>query len=369
MQSWINWLDQVFLTLEKRIRLWPTAGLIGAGVYLLAMAYVSDETFRPGPHGWAYMGLSKAPFDFETPSSVGYRRLAPLLGYFLGLRGSRFLWLTALAAVAIPATLYAHLRGSRGFAPSTATGLVFLIGLSNVLTIHFIGQGYVDPVYYLCIMWAFLLADRSGWSLLFMGLAPLVHECTLVLWPAWVLLRFAAMRNQGKPPWLAPLLGIAVLLPWIAWRIVADRVLHVSADFTFSFYFSEKNIHTMLKSQLPMLPLGLFWALKLGWVLPLQGIRHYFMRGDFLRMAAALLLLAGVVSQALIAMDMGRLFCLAFPLVIIAAIDLHKPETSPFLTRRIWWLVLLGLPLLTYYLGGNVVLPLLPWPLRSIMVE
>ena len=367
MQSWLHWLDRVFWALERRIRLWPVAGLTGVIVFLLAMAYVSDETFRSGSHGWSYMQLAKNPFDFESPNALGYRRLGPLLGYLLGLRGDRFLWLTALAAMAIPASLYAHLRASRGFAPSTATGLVLLIGLSNVLTIHFIGQGYVDPLYYLCVLWAFLLVDRSYGSLVFMVLAPLIHEATLVLLPAWVFLRFAALRDQGRPGWTAVAWGFAVLLPWIGWRVFADRVLHISADFTFSFYFSEENIQTMIKDQLPLLPLGLFWALKLGWVLPLQGIRHYFQQGDLLRLAAALLVLVGVVAQALIAMDMGRLFCLAFPLVAIAAIDLHRPETAALLTRRIWWLVLLGLPLLSYYVGGKFIVPLLPWPLRSLL--
>jgi hypothetical protein len=369
MQSWIHWLDRVFLTMERRIRLWPTAWLIGAGVYLLAMAYVSDEKFGAGAHGSWYMAMSETPFDVETPNSVGYRRLAPFIGYLLGFRGSRFLWFTALAAIAIPATLYLHLRSSRGFAPAAAIGLVTLIGISNVLTIHFIGMAYVDPVYYLCVMWAFLLADRSHGSLLFMGLAPLVHESTLALWPAWLLFRMAAMRSQGKPVWIPIAAGLAVLLPWISWRIIGDTLLQIPASFNFSYYFSAANMREMVRNQLPLLPLGLFWALKLGWVLALQGTRHYFLKGDYLRFTAALTLIAGVMAQALVAMDMGRLFCLAFPLIIIAAIDLHRPATAPLLTRRIWWLVILGLPLLSYYVGGRFVIPLLPWPLRTLIAE
>lgn len=366
MQRWISGLDDAFYRGEKRLGWLFLSVLVGAGTYLLAMGYVSGEDFRPGPHGKIYMKLSANPFDFSTPYEVGYRRLAPLLGYLLGLRGQSFLWLTALAAMAIPASIYGHLRSARHFTPSLALGLALLIGLSSVLTIHFIAQGYVDPVYYLLILWAFLLADRSRWSLLFMALAPLAHECTLALWPAWALLRLAAQRERGGS-WLPSLLlSLLPLLPWLTWRMVADQVLHMHATFGLSYYFSQENLQNMINQQLAFLPLGAFCALKLGWLLPLQGLRLYRQQQDWLRLAMSLLLLAGVAAQTLIALDLGRLFSLAFPLAVVAAIDLHRHRSPHQLTARVWWLVLLGLPLLTYYVAGSIVYPLMPWPIRAL---
>ncbi len=358
-------LDAFFYKLEARIRLWPVGILVGMIIYVLAMAYVSAEDFRPGPHGKQYMAMSEAPFDFEASYEVGYRRLMPTLGYLIGLRGDRFLWLMVLAAMAIPASIYVYLRRTREVAPTGALGSSLLLGLSTLLTIHFIAQGYVDQGYYLAMLWAFLLVDRSYLSALFMTLAPLIHEATLVLWPAWALLFFLAQRKAQTH---LLLIGVGLLLPVMLWfgvRTSLDQV--VPEGFDFGFYFSEENLRVMLSQQLAFIPLAVFYTFKLGWLIPAQAIKLYVHRRDRLRLIAMALIFMGVSAQSIIAFDLGRLYSLAFPMVVLAILDLyHHAEDKRAIDRRVWACFLLGLPLFTYYIAGYYVIPLLPWPFRSI---
>ncbi|MEM9984331.1 MAG: hypothetical protein AAF804_04485 [Bacteroidota bacterium] len=365
MQTWMDRLDAFFYKLEARLKLWPVGMMVGMLIYGLAMAYVSGEDFRPGPHGKQYMKISQAPFDFEASYEVSYRRLMPTLGYLIGLRGDRFLWLMALASMAIPASLYVHVRRAREFTPSGALGSSLLLGLSTLLTIHFIAQGYVDQGYYLAMLWAFLLVDRSYLSVLFMTLAPLIHEATLVLWPAWALLFFLAQRKAQTHPLL---IGVGVLCPLIIWlgvRMALNQV--VSAGFDFGFYFSEENLRVMLAQQLAFIPLAVFYTFKLGWLLPIQAIKLHLRGRNHWRVMALVLIFMGVSAQSLIAFDLGRLYSLAFPTVVLAMLDLYQQaEKKRVIDRRIWACFLLGLPLFTYYIAGYYVVPLLPWPLRSI---
>lgn len=367
MQAWIDWLNKWLPVWEQKVSVGVLALVVGLMTYLLAMGYVSGEEFRPGPHGKQYMAISEAPFSFEVEHNVGYRRLAPLVGYLLGLRGERFLWLVIAATIGLPASLYLHLRRARQFQAATALGLTWLIGSSSVLVIHFISRGYVDPIYYLCALWAFLLLDRSRWAWLPMLLAPLVHECTLALWPAWVLWRRASYLDQHKPQAWAWLEGLLVLLPWILWRWLADQFMF--ANYNLSFYLSLENLRNIVQQQLPYYAVGAFFALKFAWALPARALRLYLDQRDRRRFLAMWALLLGVAAQALVALDLGRLFSLAFPAVIVAAIDLHRAEPAhqpQSLSTWIWWLWLAGLPLLTYFVAGPQVIPLLPWPLRAL---
>ena len=367
MQRWIRALDRLFEWLEGRIGVLGASLMAGIGVYLLAMGYVSGEEFRPGPHGKLYMALSETPFDFATQYDVGYRRLGPILGYLLGLRGDNFLWLTIAAGIGIPVSIFAHLRNGRKMAPAAALGVATLIGLSSVLVLHFIARGYVDPIYYLLILWAFLLADRSDWAMLFMALAPLVHECTLVLWPAWLLLRLRSAQQNDQPPYLSILKSILVILPWIAWRIAAKQVLGIEASFDFGFYFTEDNFRYNFLPQIPYIPLGAFFALKLAWLLPLQHLHLAHQQQDRWLVAAIAVGLLGVAAQTLIAVDLGRLFSLAFPLVVLAAIHLYEAEEKEKFSAKVWWLVLLGLPLMTYYVVSYSITPLTPWVVEVLL--
>lgn len=367
MQAWIDWLNHQLSTWERRLSLFVVALLVGGLTYLMAMGYVSGESFRPGPHGKQYMAISEAPFAFETSYNVGYRRLAPLVGYALGLRGERFLWLVIAAAVALSASLYGHLRRSRQFEPAAALGLTWLIGMSSVLVIHFIARGYVDPIYYLCVLWAFLLVDRSRWAWLPLMMAPLVHECTLALWPAWVLWRGEWHHAQDRKRWWALVEGFLAVLPWVIWRWAADHLL--TANYNFDFYLSLDNIQGMIQRQLPYYAIGAFFALKFAWALPARVLRLYIDQRAWRRWLAMMLLLLGVAAQATVALDLGRLFSLAFPAVVLAAIDLYQVEENQeqrSLTAWIWWLWLAGLPLLTYYVAGSEVFPLMPWPIKMI---
>ncbi len=367
MQAWIDWLNKWLPTWEHKISVGGVALMVGLVTYLLAMGYVSGEEFRLGPHGKQYMAISEAPFSFTVEYNVGYRRLAPIVGYLLGLRGERFLWLVISAAIALPASLYFHLRRARQVEAATALGLTWLIGSSSVMVIHFIARGYVDPVYYLCVLWAFLLVERSRWAWLPMLLAPLVHECTLALWPAWVLWRRMYYRHQQKPQALGWLEGLLVLLPWVLWRWLADQLMF--ANYNLAFYLSLDNLRNMVQHQVPYYAIGALFALKFAWALPARALRLYLDQRDRRRFLAMWILLLGVAAQALVALDLGRLFSLAFPGVIVAAIDLSRaqpPDQPHTLTAWIWWLWLAGLPLLTYYVAGPQVIPLLPWPLRAL---
>jgi hypothetical protein len=357
MQTWTERLDATLIAVEQRIGRWPLALVIGGILYLLGMAYVAGVDFRSGPHGKLYMALSMAPFDLSQSNAVGYRRLGPMLGWLLGLRGERFLWLTIAASVLIPTSIYGGLR-QRALSPASALAMACLINFSGVVLIHFIARGYVDPLYYLLVLWAFLWQHPRGWPALLFLLAMMTHEAVLVLWPAWSLLRFRVYRQAGASGWAALLEALPVLGLWIAWRSLLSA--QSEADFSLAFYFNEENLRYMLQTHLAYVPLGAFCALKTGWALPLRALSIYTSQRDWLALLTMLALLGGITSQVLIALDLGRLFSLAFPALLIASLDLQRASDvslAPWLWRLTAFSLLLGF----YYVAGTAVHPMLPW--------
>ncbi|MFK7971747.1 MAG: hypothetical protein AB8F95_15380 [Bacteroidia bacterium] len=365
MHTWTSALDTRLGKLENRIPVVMIALLIGGIIYAIAMALVSGAGTGPGPHGWQYMALSEAPFDFSIRKDVGFRRMGPILGFITGLRGDRFLWLTSLCAAFIPAALYLWGR-QRNMSPSVAVGVALLVGTTGVLLIHFIARGYVDPIYYLLAMSAFLWRKKTILSAVLLLMAIMTHECIWALAPAWWLYGIV-LQKGGSRSWLIQSASfLAVIAIWAGWRLWLGT--KVEASFDFEFYFTWENVRMMLRGHLAFVPLGAFYALKLGWAVPLRAMSRNMKQAEYGMILVMLLLIGGVTAQALVALDLGRLFALAFPVIPIGLLVLHQQEDlRSKLSVWIWQLNLANLPLLFYYVASKEVHPLLPYPLKALI--
>lgn len=364
MQRWVKFLQKQLIKAESLLSVGGVAVIVGILLYLVAWALISGATSRPGPHGVDYMAMSSNPFDYSQSYAVGYRRLGPILGYLTGLRGDRFLWLTSLAAAAIPAVLYLWAR-KRRYSPALALGMAALVATSGVLLIHFIARGYVDPIYYLFALVAFLWRKNGIFSAAFMLLAIMTHECVLVLLPAWWAYGWAVEQRIIPALWRSTGMAIVVLALWGAWRYYLEQA--VFADFNFPFYFTWGNVKIILKTHLAFLPVGAFYALKLGWAVPFRGLQTSIQKASWPLTFTLIILFLGVCAQALIALDIGRLFSLAFPMIPIAMTLLWTENEDAELSQWIWNLNLANVPLFFYYVAANSVHPLLPYPLQALI--
>jgi hypothetical protein len=328
-----------------------TTGIIMLG---LAMIYVAPH-FEAGFNGLQYAILSKDPFEFITPNAFRYRILPPLLGYLTGLRGTNFFILPLIFAILFLSAIYWSFR-KKHFSPFDSVLMSALIAFSCVVLIQLTAPGYTDAVYYFFLFMSFVFIPKPYISAFFYCLALLSHESCLFMFPGLVLYFWHLNRNNFRYVLkYAVLLGTSTI-PMFLYRYWVS--LHIDVEYDMSFYFSEENIRFTLGKVLPLLSAGTFFAFKLFWILPVYILFRSVQKRNYSMFLFLAVMIVCDLAQLVIAYDVTRMLCLAFPIVLISAEELKKESPQKF-TYLILILILLNFLIPQYFMScdGPVRMP------------
>lgn len=359
MKLYSTRLNDLLLRLETKLSLKLTALLLGLILFAVTMLYVSPK-FEPVYHGKVFSEMSSSPFDFAKSYPLQNRILAPLLGYLLFLRGDLFFMLPLAFAVFVLSALYYFTR-KQSFSPFESLLVTALLSFSSLVFLPLISPGYTDAVTFFFLLLAFVFAPNSMFkSSLFFSLALLNHESCLFLLPSLFLYRLSFNENWFKTAFYY----LVALLPVLGYRYFVS--LNMEAEYSIEFYFSQSNLNTCMQAW-HFVPAGVFYAFKLLWFFPLYILIESYKRGEklfFFCIAAALIF---PLFQYVIAYDITRMICIAFPAVLLSIFKLREYWGAQKFTSFSKYLFLFNLILLPAMAFKEGIFPLLPFWLEYVI--
>jgi len=348
-------IAHVARTMEARLGVRAVALIVGIVCLLLAMIYVQPAT-HPSKLGWEFAKLATDPFPTGEQNLVAFRILAPLISHLLGLRGNGILITNLLFALLLISLIYYHLRRSR-LSPYFAGICAFAFSLSSPTIVTVAHGGYTDSLTYLLLAIGYICRRSPCVFWMTFGLGLFNREAILFLLPWLIYLRWNEIRNTRRflwevLPWTIISIGLYCLFRlWMASRL--DVVFNVH-------YYLDPLLKDPLKwwkGSFGFQLLGLFTVFKLLWLVPVVAAYHFWRMHDRRIFASMCLLLGCTGAQFLVAIDSTRLFCMAFPLIIVAWEGLI-PSNRYQIKRWIFLLIL-----------GNVLVPNIYTAATVIMVQ
>jgi hypothetical protein len=324
MNLWIAKINKLFLKAESLTGLPVFCLLTGLVFTGFAMLYVAPR-FEPGFNGAQYTELSLDPFSFTGDNPLRFRIFAPLLGYITGLKGPLFFILPLIFAVLFLSFIYGIYR-KKQFSPLEALSMVCIITFSCVFLIQIQAPGYTDVIYYFFLFLSFTFVRKPWLSAIFFMLGLLTHESLLFMLPGLVIYYWYLHPSSLKPAFKFALLLIIATIPMFVFREWMSSRVAVAYDI--KFYLSEANISFTLKKVLPYIPLGFFFVFKLFWILPVLMAIKAFRKGKYILLLFVFVMLTCDLAQVVVAYDVTRMLCLAFPLVLISAEELRSEWTE-----------------------------------------
>lgn len=350
MNRFPNWLNQRAFAWEEKYGLFPTALIFGLIILLCSAFYVWPKV-NLEYHGIGYAELSKNIFNLEHNSDLRYRILSPFLGWLTRMKGDRFQIIPWTFLLAFLAAAYHEFRRLQ-HSPALAVLASAILAFSATTFIPLISPGYVDPASFLFILCAFLRIDKPIHSAICIALALLNHESVVFLIPALLTYHFVQYRSI---PLSFRYLGLVLLaiIPYASYRLWINA--HQEVNFSTNFYFSYNNIKECLNVTIIYAPMAAFYAFRLFWFFPLFASFKAWEKNQSQRILLYLAILLPVTAQLIIAFDSTRLFCLAFPAIIIGLIDLTKYLGEKAITRKGWILFAFNLLVIPYFVGRDQV--------------
>ncbi|MBL0049891.1 MAG: hypothetical protein IPP32_17550 [Bacteroidetes bacterium] len=309
-------MNVILLKLESKTSLFFCSLLVGLLFLGLAMLY-AQPLFNSMYHGSVFARMSTAPFDFTQNYALQNRILGPLLGYLLFLRGDLFYLLPLMFTFFFLSAIY-YFQRKNDCSPLVALLYVAIIAFSSLVLIPLFSPGYTDPISFFFIFLAFQFAQKSPQkSAIFYALALLNHENCAFLFPALLL-----YSMSFKTTYFSTLLTyFCALLPLMAFRMwVASEI---EPEYSLAFYFSDENLEACA-SVWNKIPAGIFFCFKLSWIFPLLGMMYAFKNKEKWLGLSLLSLLLVPLLQYLIAYDITRMMCIAFPAVLLSLQKLQK---------------------------------------------
>jgi hypothetical protein len=308
--------------LEHRLGPLGTALVLALAAQALSiMLYAPLIGFEPRRLLESYGPMCRNPF---TTAPIGepqirHRILAPLIAYGLGLRGAWGSMVPVAANTLFLMLLYRLLR--RDLSPRGAGSVVFLLATTLVVITGQTWWGYPDSVCFLGVLGCLATGSPAAFGVL-LFLAMLGDERALFSAPLCLL--WHLFREWPRPSWPRHLQrGLAVVLAFAVWilsyRVMRSRfaiVLPPRAD----WLVSGKNLKAMIEG----IPGGMWYALRGAWLLPLTLALAWWRQ----RRLGALVLYIGAILVALVpgclVFTISRMGALAFPAVLIAAVQLQE---------------------------------------------
>lgn len=363
-----NKTDSFLYRLEEKTSLPVTSFLTGIFLIGCAMLYTTPG-FQVHHHGYGYSVLSEDPFNFAAGRDLQYRILGPLLGYILHLRGDLFFILPLIFGVLFLAAIYFEYR-KKNFSPFESLLMGSFISFSCTILIPLVSPGYTDTISYFFLFLSFSLAQRNKqWLSAFcFMLAVFNHESNFFLLPSLLLMHFFFNRTQevrSKSALMKTLLIFTLLLiPYWLFRFWISY--HTDVRYSAGFYFSGDNLRVCLKA-LTWAPAGFFFTFKLFWFFPFYIIIKNI-KGGTLNIAWIIsAILFFTMIQLVIAFDVSRMICLAFPSILLSAENLRTTwgqERFISFSRK---LMCFNFFILPYFAAADGVYPILPFIIQKII--
>lgn len=324
---WACWKTMVSVGLGRAeaflVGCYARAGAWGGAMILAVVSvtvvffYVNGGT-EPFSHGISYAALSEAPFDLGAPNLFRNRILAPLIGWMVHLTGRWFIlvpWFFLVAFIAL-VNVWCRREGA-----GHTLALVATLGLAfSPVTMHsLVGPGFVEAVSYFLLGSALMNVQRMVLSCACVALAIAAHEASAFLVPAWLL--FAA-RKQITVGWFFQrvLLLVLMLVPYVGYRWWVLQ--HDGQALSTAYYFSQRNVDSCLAVGPLATGAGIFAVFRLHWLVWAVPLCMLGLRNS--RVRWALLLVVSIGLTLVIAFDTTRMFCWAFPLLVIGTVELAK---------------------------------------------
>ncbi|MBN8695089.1 MAG: hypothetical protein J0L87_01050 [Bacteroidetes bacterium] len=349
-----NKINSFLLSTEQRLGLLFTSLLLAFVIIGFDMLYITPR-FESAFHGAQYALLSEAPFDFTQANALRYRILPSLLGYLTGLRGSLFFIVPLIFTLLLIAAVYFVYR-KKNYSSIDSFLFTGLIAFSGTVYIQLQAAGYTDTAFYLFMFLSFAFVHRPFMSILFFLLGVFTHESCLFLLPA-LLLYFGYKNGNDKRILIKYVIGLlSALVIFLLYRMWISA--HVKVEYDLNFYFSANNLKFTLKKVLPYFSVGGFYAFKLFWLLPVFAI--YRFRKERLFVSILVTIIICVFAQLIIAFDITRVICLAFPAILIAAERLHQECHDKGYTNYLLGLILANFFLLQYFMSADALIPMPP---------
>lgn len=346
-------VERILLGLERRWGLVPLALMVGVGTVLLAIMQVGLN-WVPQHHGAEYAELSDHVFDGSYGSRFRFRVLGPLIGWCTGLTGDRFLWVPWLFLILFLSAVYHELRKIGAGSPLALLGSGAM-AFSCTTTLALIAPGYTDVITYFFVLLAFTRVEHLVVSSACFALGFWNHESVIFMLPGLLLhrsVRFPGLRRSASH--LCMILLFTV--PYMAYRAWAGSMDEQALGI--GYYLSLYNIYTSLQEIKILAPLGVFIAFNLFWVFPFWAVGRAWSNNSTGKIAFHSTVLIGVMAQLIIAVDTTRLMCLAFPMILIALVDLAGPEGGTKIARIGWVVFLLNFIVPTYMVTSNTLIPI-----------
>ncbi|GAB4339731.1 MAG: hypothetical protein Kow0099_15100 [Candidatus Abyssubacteria bacterium] len=345
---------------EKRFGLHITAMMIGLLLLASASVYVTPALHTIN-HGVNYQKLSSAPLDFASGNPLQLRILTPLLAHVLLFRGNRYIFFPLLMGLLFMAAVYLHFRKEDSAAESLGATALMAFSTPVLFTLHF--QGYTDTTSYL-LLWLCLTMRNLPLQASLFSLALLNHESNAFALP------FLLYRPWEENFSLRKMLVHAIpyciaFVPFLLYHrfVISQANVVYSPD----FYLNKERIIVSIRSIFRLMPIGIFEAFRLFWLIPLYAAYLTFRKKQYGSTAWLILVILCSASQLLLATDTSRLLGLAFPAILLGA-KILKTELPPELfAKGLFLLLLLNFFVPVYYVGQHHMIPFFPLPVSIIL--
>lgn len=313
-----------------------SALLVGLALGLLATLLVSPGSTLQF-HGAEYAELSANVFNGAYESRFRYRILAPFLGAISGLSGARFFVVPWIVGVLFLAATFHELRREGA---SLAMALLAASAMASSCTtlLPLSSPGYTDTLTYFFLLLAFFRTEQVVFSATCFALALWNHESAAFLFPGLLLFHHSRQGDANRTRNYATLLLLFVI-PYGAYRLWVGE--HFTEALGAAWYLNSENIRISSAEVKLLAPLGAFLAFKFFWGFPAWAIAIAWRNKQRIVLGTYVAILVAVSMQQLVAVDTTRLFTLAFPLVLLAMLQLDR-SAQRGLALRIGVLVMLA---------------------------
>ncbi|MBL4752402.1 MAG: hypothetical protein JKY52_02210 [Flavobacteriales bacterium] len=358
----IHKIETLLVKLEGRFGL-IGASLIVSGILMLIASVYCAPALTLINHGTDYSLLAANPFDLEAGNRFQNRILTPVIGFLFFLRGPAFIILPLLIASVFLATLYLHFR-KLGVEAAIALGFCCFIAFSSpiLFTLHF--AGYVDTTSYLLLFLCYAFRKHPLWVFVCYALALLNHESNAFALP-WIII-MSGYRNGITTSGLMKSIAAAVLafLPLLLVRyLFSESASHLQ----FGWYFNRGNIADSIWLQRTLLFDGIFQAFKLFWVLPIVATLLALKKKQYYTAIIITTIVASAGMQLFIAADTSRLIGLAFPAIIIGAVEIWRNSDHTQFRRLCWGLIVINFLIHQAFVGYGIIIPFHSLPMAIFM--
>src|SRR5258706_1134065 len=344
-------INSFLIALESKAGLLSASLLLGVMMLLLAMIYVQPSfDVDVKYHGSYFSELSEHPFRFSENNPLQYRILAPFIGYITFLRGDLFFILPLLFDVFLLAAVYYHYR-KINYEVTDAFIMTAFICFSGTILIPLIAPAYIDSITYFFLFLAFAKAARIKSSAFFFCLALMNYETSLVLLPALYLHAWNTHKTEKLIVIKLFFIFLMACLPYIGYRYYVSN--HADILFSFGFYFSHVNIGFVIKDTLTSFPIGAFYSFRLLWFFPVYALFKLWRQKENQLTYVILFIIVFTSAQLFISFDCTRLFCLAFPAILLSAEYLKKIWGTEYFRSFSMKLLLFNFLLIPYLIGDN----------------